>query len=240
MGTLKNKEISNNDVSMITYLVFAIFILLLIIGSCFIGISINSKKDTESIIGILNNVGGAIGGITSPMVGIIGALLVYLTFEQQRFLINKEIEKEQNKNNNIRNVIISDLKDIQYEELLLTKIEIEGFNLVKHDQSARKFIFRETISLSANFIDSIPIQDLYEAFSDKSEFHNVIYIYRKIKFIEKYALNNLFNVAMFDYSGQIDFNSILSKHDIMLNFIPNHIQVVCNMIQGLEYKPSIP
>lgn len=185
-----------------------------------------------------NEIGDTIGGTTAPIIGIMGAILVYLTFEQQRFSINKEIEKEQNKNNNIRNVIISDLKNIQYEELWLTKIEIEGFNLVKHDHSARKFLFRETVSLSANFIDLIPIQDLYEAFSDKSEFHNIIYIYKKIRFIEKYALNNLFNVAMFDYSGKIDFDSILTKHDVMLNYIPDHIQTVCNMIQGLEYKQA--
>lgn len=188
----------------------------------------------------LSKIADSISGITSPLIGILGVLLVFFTFEQQRFLINKEIEKEKNKNNNIRDAIFSDLKNIQYKELLLTKEEIEQFNLVKHDYSRQKFLFRETISLSANFIDSIPIQDLYEAFSDKSEFHDIIYIYKKIKYIEKYALNNLFSIAIFDYSGTIDFNIILTKHDVMLNYMPVHIQTACNMIQGLEYKSATP
>ena len=58
----------------------------------------------------LSKIGDSIGGITAPLIGILGVLLVYFTFEQQRFLIKKEIEKVNNKNNSIRDVILTDLK----------------------------------------------------------------------------------------------------------------------------------
>jgi hypothetical protein len=133
----------------------------------------------------LSKIGDSIGGITSPLIGTLGILLVFFTFEQQRFLINKEIEKVNNKNSSIKSVILSDLVTRQYPELLKCKYEIEEFNKVRDDLSKSGYFFNESIVLNSDFFNSIPIQDLYDAFDDKIEFFNIVYIYKKIDYIKK-------------------------------------------------------
>ncbi len=124
----------------------------------------------------LSKIADSIGGITSPLIGILGVLLVFFTFEQQRFLINKEIEKVNNKNSSIKSVILSDLVTRQYSELLKCKYEIEEFNKVRDDLSKSGYFFNESIILNSDFFNSIPIQDLYDAFDNKIEFFNIVYI----------------------------------------------------------------
>ena len=186
------------------------------------------------IFNTLSKIGDSIGGITSPIIGVLGIILVYFTFEQQRYLINTEIEKTKSKKNNIRGVIISDLIKRQYKALLICKEEIEQFMIVKDNPIYTGFIWRETLSLNADFIKSIPIQDLYESFDNKSEFYDIIYIYKNIEFIKKYALKDLFEESMTDYSNTITFETILEKHGRILESIPKRIEDTCGLIRELE------
>ena len=52
---------------------------------CLIIYSFNEKGDEheQSWIGRLHNVGDAMGGMTAPLIGLISALLVYLSFQEQ-------------------------------------------------------------------------------------------------------------------------------------------------------------
>lgn len=211
-----------SSITLISLLILLIPVLLLVTGIF--------KPD---IFNNLSKIGDSIGGITSPIIGVLGIILVYFTFEQQRYLINTEIEKTQSKRNNIRGVIISDLLQRQYSELKDCKDEIEKFMIVKDNPLYRSFIFRETLSLNADFINSIPIQDLYESFENKSEFYKIIYIYKNIEFIKNYTLENLSKGWMTDYSDTITLDSILKKQGRILETIPKRIEDTCRLIREL-------
>ena len=70
------------------------------------------------------DIGNAIGGITSPFVGLIGAILVYLSFEQQ-------IEANQIQREALRNEILQDQIKNEYNTLEkhLAEIKDEFYNL---------------------------------------------------------------------------------------------------------------
>jgi hypothetical protein len=197
MGTLKNKEISNNDVSMITYFVFTIFILLLIIGICFIGIAISSKKDTESIISILNNVGGAIGGITSPIVGIISIVLVYMAYNQQlkanEYLKNQVDEVwiiEEERLLNIKNLIKTDLNHNIKPLLDEISKELKNNIYIPENWAKNSVKFNTYNHLNTFCFDSIDKVDLFKAMP--SEFSALVKIYSNIEHIKKHSYYNLY------------------------------------------------
>jgi hypothetical protein len=70
------------------------------------------------------DIGNAIGGITAPFVGFIGAILVYLSFEQQ-------IEANQIQREALRNQIFQEQVKNEYDTLEkhLTEIKDEFYNL---------------------------------------------------------------------------------------------------------------
>lgn len=223
MDNTNLKEANNNDVSMITYFVFVTFILILIIGLSFIGIAISSGKDLEIVINILNNVGGAIGGITSPIIGIISIMLVYMAYSQQlaanKLLVNSNnLLKEQINQTerlederliNIRNLIITDLQqNIKPELLSLSKELNESINNM-YTWSSDIVNCQMYNHLSSYCFDSISKADLYNAMPN--EYIVLVRIYSNLEFIKR---NSLYYLQLQYIDMQNDTRFITDKEAV--------------------------
>lgn len=62
-----------------------IMILLIIVVAYLVYHSVQEKGDEheQSMVGRFHNIGDAMGGMTAPLIGLISALLVYLSFQAQ-------------------------------------------------------------------------------------------------------------------------------------------------------------
>lgn len=155
-----------------------------------------------------NEIGDTIGGITAPIIGIMGALLLYLT-------IKKEGDKDDAEIRNIRNAITDDLKLI-YK--LLNDLEEELVQLPRSDAYNKIFNTRVYYTLNNNLFTSLDRLKIITAFGvEKYKILNVIY--SSIKHFENNTLKH--------YLSRIE--SIADKDKLKLELI-NSIKDVENSI----------
>lgn len=193
-----NKEANSNDVSIITNLVFAIFILIIIIGTCFVGIVISRGKDLEVVIGILSNVGGAISGITSPMLGIVTIVFVYMAYNQQ-LTANNLLKSQIDQINDFdlqrlkisKELILLDLKDNIISDLKKFSKHINEFQ--NRALSTNTIIIVPDIKyagLSLDIYNSVGVESIYKIFN--SDVLKISSIYRNVEYLNSIVLTEIY------------------------------------------------
>jgi len=212
MGAL-NKEANNNDVSMITYFVFAIFVLILIIGFSFVGIAISSGKDLENIISILNNVGGTIGGITSPLLGIVTIIFVYMAYNQQlvaNSLLKKEIDEAERllieKETISKELILLNLRDN-----IIPDLNIFSTNLIEFKNKVlsteTKIIIPDIkyTGLNLDIYNSVGVQQIYKIFN--IDVLKISTIYRNVEYLNSIVLTDIYSA--YNYALNIKNSEVI-------------------------------
>ena len=178
----------NIDRDVIFKIINRVFILIVIITS-FITIVAVLTKDVGTKT--LNEIGGAIGGITSPIVGILGALLVYLTFEQQNKAIQKEKQVEDERLKVAKELIVLDLKD-NIKGNLLKFINDTTESTAKLSKATGTVII-ETINyteLNVDIYNSIGMKDIYLSFGVDTL--TISSIYRRMEFVKSRSFGVLY------------------------------------------------
>ena len=199
MGNINLKEANNNDVSMITYFVFSIFILILIIGFSFLGIAISSGKDLEAIISILNNVGGAIGGITSPMLGIVTIVFVYMAYNQQ-LLANSLLKKEIDEVERLaieKEIISKELILLNLKDIIIPDLNRFSTNLIEFQKKVlsteAKIIVPDIkyAGLNLDIYNSVGVQSIYKIFN--IDILKISSIYRSVEYLNSIVLTDIYS-----------------------------------------------
>lgn len=174
-NTLKN---------IVTY-ICVISILVIVVGVCIIATTEKPHETTS----ILNNIGGAIGGFTSSIIGITSIVLVFMAYSQQLKaneylkmeidLINKS---EQDKIKDIRRLIIADLRLNVKQELRNISKELSIKLLDKEGWKTTTINYGVYYHLNTFTFDSVDKIELFKAFPQ--EYSDLIKIYSNIPLIK--------------------------------------------------------
>lgn len=178
-----NKEALFQVISKVFILIFVI----IFFATILMVLSKNAGTST------LNEIGGAVGGFTAPIVGILGALLVYATFEQQNIAIQQPIDLENARIDKSKKLILLDLKKNilpTLEKFLKDCIE---FNKVV---TSREKVFEladyEYTGLDTEIYQAVGIERLFIAFED--ELFDISAIYRDVKYLRNIKLMAIYRV----------------------------------------------
>ncbi len=114
-----------------------------------------------------HEIGDTIGGITSPIIGILSAVLLFLTFKQQSDKKDKEID-------DIRNAIKSDLELIHS---LLYSLESELGKLPNKENYNNEIDIKIYYTLNSNLFNSLDRLKIITAFGvEKYKILHTIYL----------------------------------------------------------------
>lgn len=92
------KTIKDNKVTLIVFLIGLVFIAFAIISPLLFTGNLGLIFGPDFTQDGIGQIGDVIGGTTAPIVGILGAILIYISFHQQ-VKANKLLEKETNRAN---------------------------------------------------------------------------------------------------------------------------------------------
>ncbi|GAB2648473.1 hypothetical protein GCM10027035_47750 [Emticicia sediminis] len=193
---IKANLIMNIDRGLVFRIINKVFFLMIII-ICFTTIVAVLTEDVGTKT--LNEIGGAIGGITSPIVGILGALLIYLTFEQQNKAIKQPLILEEERVKNAKELILLDLKDNIRTNIkkLITDLTTNQSNLA----NINGHVVVENVNyieLNLDIYDSVGMRDIFLAFNKDTLV--ISSIYRRMEFIK----NRGFGVLYDEYNININ------------------------------------
>ena len=155
-------------------------------------------------------IGDTIGGITGPIINLIGAILVYVAFKEQR------VANEQSDNaNNFENIVR------QIDKLTSTIFENDSFNLEHLSNS----IETKVMNIEANNLEDIP--ENAEYFNNQDGYENTF-------FTHKYELSNvetakIFLVVFMMNNIVSDFNNVkpfTDKHKSLFKQFVTVVQLI--------------
>lgn len=181
-----------------------------------------------------NEIGDTIGGITSPIIGIMGAILVYLTFEQQNRAIQQPIDTEQNRLNVSKELILLDLKDNVLSDLILF---LSNAKVFKGDvMSNNKNVIlsnNKYTGLTMDIYNSIGIERLYLSFG--KDVFELSHIYRRIDYLNSIDLFELYKEVDTSISLGIDNSLFFIKREAFGRNMDSIILTLEDTIKKTEY-----
>ncbi len=132
-------------------------------------------------------IGDTIGGITSPIINILNAILIYVAFTEQlkannllKYQIDIEKSKEAKRLLEIKDLIIFDLR---YNILpSLTRIDLEITNYISRDQNTTEIrTLNNHVEFSTAIYMNLDQKDLLKIF--KENFKTILQIYSRVDYI---------------------------------------------------------
>jgi hypothetical protein len=135
-----------------------------------------------------NEIGDTIGGITAPIVGIMGAWLVYLTFEQQNIANQQPVIERKKKLESVRNLIKSNLINTILPSLEEYESRTDKAYKSTIDSNTEPIILTHNLDLNCAIYDTIDKVDMFDAFSD--DINTISFIYERVRYLK----NNPFSV----------------------------------------------
>lgn len=224
-NTLKN---------IVTY-ICVISILVIVVGICIIATTEKPHETTS----ILNNIGSAISGFTSSIIGITSIVLVYMAYSQQltaNSYLKDQVDDmrliERRKYTDTRALILFDLNNIikpRLGEIIeeIAKVARER-NEFGFDGSGFVNIYNH---LNTNTFDSLDKKEVFSVFRDRYE--DLIFIYSNIDYIKsrtaKFTYEEVLKIA-----SNNTMDSELKRKNIMIADINSlKIMALCTEIERL-------
>lgn len=177
----------NNDKTAIWTIIIAV---VLVFISPFI---FSQFKSGISFIG-KGEIGDTIGGITSPIIGIMGAILVYLALKEQvkannfiQIQLNNDKNKEVQRLHNIKSLILWDLKMNILEKLKKQDEELIGaIKIFQQNDNPSLFVLNHNYNFDT--YNSVLKIDLFSIFND--DFYILTSIYNRAEIVKNYTYKN--------------------------------------------------
>lgn len=206
------------------YLLFAGIILIIVVSPTLFNLPAIFKFWDFSQSG---QIGGTIGGITSPFINLLGAVLVYLSFKQQinaNKIQNKALENEIQRNNAERKYasIIYDIDNLRAD---INDFRLFGENALFGTNALYKFQ-QNVISMKSlvgieQITGSHPFKNLYYLIASTD---NILSTIKKLE-IDEEEKRGLYQKLIYLYSSKI------GEHALIILTKINEFKVDNNMVE---------
>lgn len=178
-----------------------------------------------------NEIGDTIGGITSPIIGIMGTILVYLTFEQQNKAIQQPLDAEKKRLTQIRKIIYLNLENVIIPSLKeYNKYMKDGLISFKSNTLDTKINYN--INLTASIYNSIDKIEMFEEFGE--DINTIAYIYETVGYIKSKSISYYYSKLLKIKTQGKDDQNITKLIEIEFKNIEKDIKVSKKLINTIN------
>jgi hypothetical protein len=249
----KNKEVEsikkdNDTIAIIIVIIIIIF---------FFPYFFTRPAFSEYNFSTFGQIGDTIGGITSPFINGLAAILVYIAFKEQKKsndLLKEEIEiekrKEKEKLEKIKTAIIYDL-EVRIKPNA-EKIIPEISKCLEELENTEIKYYNDHVDFNDRIFKSNNLSDYLKIFDKATEdFNQIINIYNRVMFIYKHTplqisfkyptdKNNIVFIGVSKKRRNKTIERHLAKKKIELELLTNNVQRLVNSINDIldRYKEN--